>query len=80
LSDSPGEEVLAVNEALEQLARVDGQAAELVKLRFFAGLSTEEAASGLGIPARTAYRTWSFAKAWLYRHLHPSDETNADRA
>jgi RNA polymerase sigma factor (TIGR02999 family) len=63
-------DVLAVNEALDQLAKIDAQAAELVKLRSFAGLSIEEAAAGLGIPARTAYRTWSFAKAWLYRRLH----------
>ena len=72
-SDRPGEDVLAVNEALEQLAQIDAQAAELVKLRFFAGLSIEEAAAGLGIPARTAYRTWSFARAWLYRRLHPEE-------
>jgi RNA polymerase sigma factor (TIGR02999 family) len=64
-------DVLAVNEALEQLAQIDAESAELVKLHFFAGLSIAEAAAGLGISARTAYRTWAFAKAWLYRRLHP---------
>jgi RNA polymerase sigma factor (TIGR02999 family) len=76
-SDPLVEDVLAVNEALEQLAAIDAQAAELVKLRFFAGLSIDEAAAGLGLSARTAYRTWSFARAWLYRRLHPDDEPAA---
>jgi RNA polymerase sigma factor (TIGR02999 family) len=67
----PDDELLAVDEALEQLARIDAQAVDLVKLRFFAGMTTEEAAHALGIPARTAYRTWSFARAWLFRRLHP---------
>jgi RNA polymerase sigma factor (TIGR02999 family) len=73
VSEPRGEDVLAVNEALEQLGGADPQAAELVKLRFFAGLSIEEAAAGLGISERTAYRTWSFAKAWLFRRLHPDE-------
>jgi RNA polymerase sigma factor (TIGR02999 family) len=67
------EDVLAVNEVLDRLAQIDNQAADLVKLHFFAGLSIEEAAAGLSIPERTAYRTWAFAKAWLYRRLHPDD-------
>jgi RNA polymerase sigma factor (TIGR02999 family) len=69
------EDVLALDEALEQLAQVDRQAAELVKLRHFSGLSTEEAGEMLGISSRTAYRTWKFARAWLYRHLHPDAGT-----
>jgi len=67
----PNEDLLAVDEALEQLTSIDAQAADLVKLRFFAGMTTDEAAQALGIPARTAYRTWSFARAWLFRRLHP---------
>ena len=69
--EGPAEELLALDEALDQLAGVDPQAAGLVKLRYFAGLTTEQAAEALGLPARTAYRTWAFARAWLYRRLHP---------
>jgi hypothetical protein len=63
--------MLAVNDSLEQLAQVDAEAAELVKFHFFGGLSIEDAAAALDLPPRTAYRTWAFAKAWLYRRLHP---------
>jgi DNA-directed RNA polymerase specialized sigma24 family protein len=63
------EHVLAVNDALDALIAHDPQAAELVKLHFFAGLSIEEVAAVQGISARTAFRNWSFAKAWLFRHL-----------
>lgn len=62
--------LLQVNEALEALAREDLSAAELVKLRFFAGLSVEEAALALGVSDRTARRYWRFARAWLLDHLH----------
>jgi DNA-directed RNA polymerase specialized sigma24 family protein len=58
-----------VHEALDGLQQTDSQAAELVKLHYFLGLSMEEAADLLGISPRTAYRVWSFAKAWLYQHL-----------
>jgi RNA polymerase sigma factor (TIGR02999 family) len=76
-ADVPGaatqpEEILAVHEALDELARVDGQAAQLVKLHYFGGLTIEEAALLLSIPPRTAYRNWSFARAWLFRHLQPA--------
>jgi RNA polymerase sigma factor (TIGR02999 family) len=62
---SDDEEVLAINDALEQLALQDAQAAELVKLRYFSGLSVEEAAQAIGIPRSTAYVHWSFARAAL---------------
>jgi RNA polymerase sigma factor (TIGR02999 family) len=65
----PVEEVLAVDEALDQFAQEEPQTAELVKLHFFAGLTLEEAAELLELPARTAYRNWAFARAWLYRRL-----------
>lgn len=67
---TPDDELLAVDEALEQLARENPQCADLAKLRFFAGLSTEEAGSALGIPARTARRHWAYARAWLFDALH----------
>jgi RNA polymerase sigma factor (TIGR02999 family) len=61
--------VLAVNEALDRLAQHDGVAAELIKLRFFAGLSNLEAAHVLGLAERTAKRTWAYARAWLHNDL-----------
>ena len=67
--DAPMDELLSVNEALELLAESDEDAAELVKLRYFAGLTVEEAADIMEISARSAYRIWSYARAWLFRHL-----------
>lgn len=58
-------EVLAVDEALTRLAATDREAAELVKLRYFAGLSVEEAARALGLSRATAYRHWTYARAWV---------------
>ena len=66
---APIEDILAVDEALDQLAERDQTAAELVKLHYFAGFTLEESADLLGVPHRTAYRTWSFARAWLFRRL-----------
>lgn len=57
--------LLRVNESLDALAREDAQAAELVKLRFFVGLSVQDAAGVLGVTDRTARRHWRFARAWL---------------
>jgi RNA polymerase sigma factor (TIGR02999 family) len=68
--EAPSDDMLALDEALDQLSRIDPQAAELVKLRYFAGLTTEQAAEVLGLADRTAYRAWSFARSWLYRRLH----------
>jgi RNA polymerase sigma factor (TIGR02999 family) len=70
------EEVLSVHEALDGLATVDAQAAQVVKLHFFAGLTLEEVASVLEISSRTAYRDWAFARAWLAKRLDgPEKET-----
>jgi RNA polymerase sigma factor (TIGR02999 family) len=66
---APTEDLLALDEALEQLAAEDAQKAELVKLRFFAGLSIEEAAQCLNISRATAARYWTYARAWLYERL-----------
>jgi RNA polymerase sigma factor (TIGR02999 family) len=60
------EELLSMNDALDQLAQEDPKKAELVKLRYFAGLSLQEAADALGISRATADRYWAYAKAWLY--------------
>ena len=67
---SRGIDVIALDDALERLGRIDGQQARLVELRYFAGLTIEEAAEALGISAGTLKREWAIAKAWLYRELH----------
>lgn len=66
---APIEDVLAVDEALDGLAARDAAAAELVKLHYFVGMTLEAAADVLGIPHRTAYRDWAFARAWLAQKL-----------
>ena len=71
--DAPDDDLLAVHESLDMLAEVDKQAAEIVKLHFFAGLTLEEVASLLSISTRTAYRNWAFARAWLARRLGRSE-------
>jgi len=70
------EEVLSVHAALDRLAAIDAQAAQVVKLHFFAGLTLEDVASVLEISSRTAYRDWAFARAWLAKRLDgPEKET-----
>lgn len=61
--------VLAVSEALDKLAQHDSVGAQLIKLRFFAGLPNVEAAKVLGLSERTAKRTWAYARAWLFEEL-----------
>ena len=63
------DELLAVHEALDALAAHDPRKAELVKLRYFVGLTIEEAAEVLNISDPTAKRDWTYAKAWLYREI-----------
>ena len=65
----PDEQLLALHEALDRLAAHDAVKAEVVKLRFFAGLTFAEAAESLGIAEPTAKRYWAYARAWLYRDL-----------
>jgi RNA polymerase sigma factor (TIGR02999 family) len=65
----PDEELLALNEALEQLASVDRAAADLVRLRFFAGLKAAEAADALGMSVRSAHDLWAYARSWLRQKL-----------
>jgi RNA polymerase sigma factor (TIGR02999 family) len=63
--------VLSVDESLATLAQQNAQAAEIVKLRFFAGLTLPEAAVALDISPRTADRLWAYARAWLHQELRP---------
>jgi RNA polymerase sigma factor (TIGR02999 family) len=65
----PADNLLALDEALIRLAQQDAQTARLVKLHCFAGLTIEQSAEALGLSARTAYRNWAFARAWLYREI-----------
>ncbi len=69
---SAGElDVLALDEALSRLAARDAEAAELVKLRFFAGMTMPEAAAALGVPQRTAERIWTYARSFLLKEMRP---------
>jgi DNA-directed RNA polymerase specialized sigma24 family protein len=67
-------ELLAVDGALGRLAEADAQAAELVKLRYFAGMSIPDAAATLNISPRTADRLWAYARAWLRTAIGGSEE------
>src|SRR5207248_10249922 len=66
--ESP-EDLVALDEALNKLAATDGEAAEVVQLRFFAGLPIAEVAELLGISPRTADRLWAYARAWLHQEI-----------
>jgi len=74
--ESPSDDVLAVHEALENLARTDPDAAKLVKLRFFAGLTLDQAAEVMDVSPRTADSIWAFGRAWL-RHDIQRDQTKS---
>jgi RNA polymerase sigma factor (TIGR02999 family) len=63
--DTPDDDLLVLDEAIQQLAREDSVGAGLVKLRFFAGLNLRQAAKTMEIPRRTADRHWAYARAWL---------------
>jgi DNA-directed RNA polymerase specialized sigma24 family protein len=62
-------ELLAIDDALAKLAREDPSAAKLVELRYFAGLTVDEAGKALGMSTATAYRHWNYARAWLHGQL-----------
>ena len=76
--DTSDEQLLALDEALTQLALEDPDAARLVHLRFFAGLTQKDAAAALGLAPRTAARQWAYARAWLYARLRQDDDSSAD--
>jgi len=67
---APPDELLAVHDALDQLAKEDAAAAELVKLRYFIGMTMEEAASAMGLAKRTAENLWTYARVWLHREIN----------
>ena len=73
LADSDA--LLLIDEALEKLEKEDAMAAQLVKLRFFTGMTNDEAGAALGVSGRTAKRYWTFARAWLFQEL--SGPTNS---
>jgi RNA polymerase sigma factor (TIGR02999 family) len=75
----PSDDLLALNDALNRLAERDPVRAELVKLRFFAGLTMSEAARALGISRATAERYWTFARTWLYADLTEANEGPDDK-
>lgn len=70
----PSENLLVIDEALENLAEVDPQAAELVKLRFFVGLTQAQIAAAFGVSRRTADNIWAFARAWMFRAMRREDQ------
>jgi RNA polymerase sigma factor (TIGR02999 family) len=67
--DTAAEEVLAVDEALDRLGMEDHFAAQILKLKYYAGLSVEDAADALGISRASAYRHWTYARAWVRSEL-----------
>ena len=73
VAEKTGHELLALDEALTRFAALEPAKAELVKLRYFAGLSIDEAAEVLGISRSTAKRYWIYARAWLLAEIHDSD-------
>jgi RNA polymerase sigma factor (TIGR02999 family) len=75
----PAEDLLALDEALDKLAAMDRVKAELVKLRYFAGMTIEEAAAALGISNATAKRYWTYARTWLYQEIAPDGGKPPDR-
>jgi RNA polymerase sigma factor (TIGR02999 family) len=76
VSERPSDDLLALNEALDKLAAESPPRADLVKLRYFAGLTIEEAATAMNISPATAKRYWTYSRAFLYHALSHSDENN----
>jgi len=72
-AETLSEDVIALDEALTRLSEEDHVAGELVKMRYFAGLTLEQSAQALGISPRTADRCWAYAKAWLYHEIAKGD-------
>jgi DNA-directed RNA polymerase specialized sigma24 family protein len=72
------DDLLALNDALEKLEAIDKVKAELVKLRFFAGLTCEQSARALGISVATAERYWAYARSWLRLEVMGEDSTRTE--
>jgi RNA polymerase sigma factor (TIGR02999 family) len=76
--ETSGIDLLDLDAALERLSQTDAEAASLVKLRFFAGLTTEQAAEALKMSPRSAYYLWTYARSWLHRELAPGGSSAGD--
>src|SRR5207248_6927747 len=74
--NDPPDELIALDEALKKLAEIEPERAQLVNLRYFGGLTHEEAAHALGISTSTADRHWAYARAWLYRRMASEGDTH----
>jgi RNA polymerase sigma factor (TIGR02999 family) len=75
--EDPSTNIIALDEALEKLAQEDRAVADLVKMRYFVGLTLEQAAAALGISRRTADRYWAYARAWLYQETTSERKTHS---
>jgi RNA polymerase sigma factor (TIGR02999 family) len=74
LSEEQAGEVIALDDALEELARIDPRKGKTIELRYFGGLSVEETAEVLGVSPNTVMRDWAMAKAWLYNEIKGEDD------
>jgi RNA polymerase sigma factor (TIGR02999 family) len=79
VTHDPPAELIALNDALERLAQLDGRQSKIVELRYFGGLTVDETAEALGMSARTVKREWRIARAWLHREVKksPGDDAGA---
>ena len=75
VAEAPADDLVALDDALSRLESLKPAKAEIVKLRYFAGMSVEEAANSLGVSLATAKRHWAYARAWLFAELHDPDDT-----
>ena len=73
LSVQPGRDLVALDDALEALAKVDERKSRVIEMRFFGGLSVQETAEALHVSPETVMRDWKIAKAWLLRELRGAD-------
>jgi RNA polymerase sigma factor (TIGR02999 family) len=73
IAEAPSDDPIALDEALNRFETIDPVAAQVVKLRYFAGLSMPQVAKALGVSLRTAERNWTYAKTWLHRELAQDD-------
>jgi RNA polymerase sigma factor (TIGR02999 family) len=76
LCDEPPDDLVDLSEALDRFEKTDATAAQIVKLRYFAGLSLAEVADALGLSLRTTERNWTFARTWLHRELSRQDSSS----
>jgi RNA polymerase sigma factor (TIGR02999 family) len=72
--EAPADDLVALDEALEELSEEEKEIVELVKLSYFAGLTLEQAGNTLGLSRRTAYRYWAYARAWLHKRITEGEE------